>query len=224
MNVNIEYFVLLTQGDDYYYPDNVDGFATSAADYEYLKCNVINLDDYIHGKLCVTVDKFTTVFELWDEILPKVNFGGIANECKTPCFIANKHIISVLSKDYLLDNFMMKYIKSSTLKAIFVMNNAAGDVFRDDGLRYYFNSHEAGKHHVPHIHVDYFHEKSGVYSILTGERMKGNIPRKIDKKIKERIMNNQRMLAEWWNNQTDGIDIDLNHEFGYRNIYGDGIE
>ncbi len=224
MIIDIDYCIMLTQGDDYFIPQEVDEFATSAADYEYLKRNANNLHDYIRGKLCVTVDKFTTVSELWEEILPKVDFGGISNECKEPCFFINNHIIYVLSKDYRLDDFIRKYTKSNTLKALFIISNAAGDVFRDDGLRYYFNSHEAGKHHIPHIHVDYLHEKSGVYSILTGERIKGDIPRKIDKIIKKRIINNQRMLAEWWNNQTDGIDIDLNHEFGYRNIYGEGIE
>ena len=37
----------------------------------------------------------------------------------------------------------------------------AGTIFEDDGIRYYMHSKEAGKHNIPHIHVDIRHETSG---------------------------------------------------------------
>lgn len=89
-------------------------------------------------------------------------------------------------------------------------NNQAGDIWVEDGLRYYMQSKEAGRHHLPHIHVDYRHESSATVSLYDGEMIEGDIPKKVMKRVKAKVLNNKKYLMECWNKLTDGLRVDLN--------------
>lgn len=91
----------------------------------------------------------------------------------------------------------------------------AGSVFEDDGIRYYMNSREAGKHNEAHVHVDIRHEKSGSFSIITGKKLsKGEIRASDVRKIQMMIANHQAELINFWNEHTDGLTVDLDQAFG----------
>lgn len=91
----------------------------------------------------------------------------------------------------------------------------AGSVFEDDGIRYYMNSREAGKHNEPHVHVDIRHETSGSFSIITGKKLsKGKIKTSDVRKIQMMIANHQAELINFWNEHTDGLTVDLDQAFG----------
>ena len=157
---------------------------------------------------------------MWNLLLEGVNIGGLKEECYVPCFLIDGQIMHIIPTEYTVYEFLSQIANKSNVKALFIVSNAAGAAFRDEGLRYYFHSHEAGKHNKPHVHVDYLHEASGTYDILTGERINGDIPIKKDKIIRKKILDNQEKMIEWWNYRTDGIMIDINHAFGYRPLIG----
>lgn len=91
----------------------------------------------------------------------------------------------------------------------------AGTVFEDDGIRYYMNSKEAGKHNLPHVHVDIRHERSGSFSIITGEKLSGDRIRSSDEhKIRKMIAKRRAELFDFWNKHTDGLTVDLDQALG----------
>ena len=106
------------------------------------------------------------------------------------------------------------YDISKALHIFFVLSNQAGDIWVEDGLRYYMHSKEAGRHNLPHIHVDYKHECSATISLYDGKMVDGDMPRRVMKRASKKIMDNQRYLMECWNKLTDGLRIDLNVYFG----------
>ena len=90
----------------------------------------------------------------------------------------------------------------------------AGTIDEEDGIRYYMNSRESGRHHEPHVHIcDTSHEHEAVILIKDG-RVIGEFPSKLKKKALKRIMENQSFYLEQWNTLTDGIKIDINHFLG----------
>ena len=95
-----------------------------------------------------------------------------------------------------------------------MLSNQAGGIWTEDGLRYYMNSKEAGRHSLPHVHVDYRHEASATISLYDGGMIKGDIPQRVMKQVKERVLSNQRYLMECWNKMTGGLRVDLNVYFG----------
>ena len=121
-------------------------------------------------------------------------------EIKTPTVC-----ISTLSKYYDI---------REDLHIFFMLSNQAGDIWVEDGLRYYMQSKEAGRHHLPHIHVDYRHESSATVSLYDGEMIEGDIPKKVMKRVKAKVLNNKKYLMECWNKLTDGLRVDLNAYFG----------
>ena len=88
-------------------------------------------------------------------------------------------------------------------------------MFEDDGIRYYMNSKEAGKHNLPHVHVDIRHERSGSFSIITGEKLSGDRIRSSDEhKIRKMIAKRRAELFDFWNKHTDGLTVDLDQALG----------
>lgn len=95
-----------------------------------------------------------------------------------------------------------------------LLSENAGDVFRDDGIRYYMHSRESGKHNEPHVHVDVRHEYFGSFSIMDGRKLTDDhIKAKDIKKIQKRIADNREQLIEFWNLHTDGLTVDLNQKW-----------
>lgn len=92
----------------------------------------------------------------------------------------------------------------------------AGDICREDGLRYYMYSHEAGKHHKPHVHVsDTSHQYEASLALSDGSILDGYLPRKLLKKAQEKIDSDRNRFEEWWCTKTDGLSPDINRHYGY---------
>lgn len=80
--------------------------------------------------------------------------------------------------------------ETETINIQILINADAGNIFKDDGIRYYMHSKEAGKHNTPHVHVDIRHEVSGSFSLIDGKQLSGGRIKKDDvKKIEKMIMN-----------------------------------
>lgn len=91
----------------------------------------------------------------------------------------------------------------------------AGSILEEDGIRYYMNSRERGKHHEPHVHLR-SDEHDAVLIITTG-RLIGDFPQKLTKKARKKVRKNAAFFLDKWNTLTDGLKVDINHALGLIN-------
>lgn len=115
--------------------------------------------------------------------------------------------------------FAEKYLNysdnSSLIVEIWVSMNA-GAIFEEDGLRYSMHSREAGRHHIPHVHVrDTQYEFDATLSLEDGSILAGSLSSKLLKKAQKRILNNRDFFYDCWQQRTDGFCPDINHHFGF---------
>ena len=93
----------------------------------------------------------------------------------------------------------------------------AGAICEEDGIRYYMNSRERGKHHEPHIHLRSLDSCEEAVIIIKTREVIGDFPRKLIKKARKKVEKNERFFLEQWNVLTDGLKVDINHYFGLIN-------
>ena len=115
---------------------------------------------------------------------------------------------------FLLEKYLLDH-DSNTVTAHILMSCNAGVVDEDGELRYKMKSKEWGKHFEPHVHVvDTGHNFEASISLLSGEILEGNMPKKLANMAKKRIMSKRVKFLEWWNTKTDGLKVDINKELG----------
>lgn len=170
-----------------------------------------------------------SIINLWDWVDERIYEIGV--RFKTDPVLTLAEEFSVIQKYLVFDG--LRYSVDSTEKPItyflrlmgckiedtieiqLLVCMDAGTVFEDDGIRYYMNSKEAGKHNLPHVHVDIRHERSGSFSIITGEKLSGDRIRSSDEhKIRKMIAKRRAELFDFWNKHTDGLTVDLDQALG----------
>lgn len=170
-----------------------------------------------------------SIINLWDWVDERIY--EIGAKFKTDSVLTLAEEFSVIQKYLVFDG--LRYSVDSTEKPItyflrlmgckiedtieiqLLVCMDAGTVFEDDGIRYYMNSKEAGKHNLPHVHVDIRHERSGSFSIITGEKLSGDRIRSSDEhKIRKMIAKRRAELFYFWNKHTDGLTVDLDQALG----------
>ena len=172
----------------------------------------INGMEYCIGNVA---DEFT-VEELWNWI----DFKICGNTLE---YSFNKYLVfdnvryrvenTKLPLSYYLDK--MHYNVEDTINIQILLSENAGEVFKDDGIRYYMHSKEAGKHNEPHVHVNVRYEHDGTFSIIDGRQLEHSDIRPKDiRKIQMKIKENKEQLIEYWNLHTDGLTVDLNQKWG----------
>lgn len=98
----------------------------------------------------------------------------------------------------------------------FLVSHVAGNVEPKNGpLKYSVHPREKGSHNEPHIHVeDKQHRYSAALLISDGSIIAGNLPPKYAKIAKNTILAQQDYYQKCWNTMTDGLKVDINHDFG----------
>ena len=95
-----------------------------------------------------------------------------------------------------------------------------GVAYIEDSLRFYFHSKEMGKHHKPHVHIEYSPGGEGVMDLLTNEVLQGAFPNsKMLKKAKRILSAKREYFIEWWNTKTDGLNVDINYALGIAKFF-----
>ena len=170
-----------------------------------------------------------SIINLWDWVDERIY--EIGAKFKTDSVLTLAEEFSVIQKYLVFDG--LRYSVDSTEKPItyflrlmgckiedtieiqLLVCMDAGTEIEDDGIRYYMNSKEAGKHNLPHVHVDIRHERSGSFSIITGEKLSGDRIRSSDEhKIRKMIAKRRAELFDFWNKHTDGLTVDLDQALG----------
>lgn len=90
----------------------------------------------------------------------------------------------------------------------------AGTIEEEDGIRYYMNSREAGRHHEPHVHICDTSRRYEAVILIKDGKVIGDFPSKLLKKAKQKVKENRAFFLEQWNALTDGIKIDVNKYLG----------
>ena len=120
--------------------------------------------------------------------------------------------------DVCFSKILNKYLdpkNSGTITLSILVSHDAGDVGFEYPLRFYVQSREAGSHHEAHIHVeDTSHQYSASIRISDGEVIAGELPKKLAKLAKKKILSDQKYFYKCWNTQTDGLQVDINKHLG----------
>lgn len=135
------------------------------------------------------------------------------------CFNGLRYTVWALDKPLLELLHAMGHNESEPVEVQLLVCADAGEVGRDDGIRYFIRSKEAGQHNEPHVHVDIQHTESGTFSLITGEQLQKEekVKEKNARKIKDMIFKHQKEWLKYWNEHTDGLSVDLNQVLGLIN-------
>ena len=129
--------------------------------------------------------------------------------------LISNELVHIQNPEIGIQSVLDMYPATAILQTYLIFSSQAGDIWRDDGLRYYIHSRESGRHNIPHIHIDYQHEAQASISIDTGEilAVSGRIPSKVLNNAQKRILRNQPFLLNCWCKKTVGLFVDLNYSF-----------
>ena len=105
---------------------------------------------------------------------------------------------------------------AETLSIEIYVSLDAGDICKEDGIRFSMHSKESGRHHLPHVHVqDTQHTYSATLSLIDGKLLAGNFPPRLLRKAQKKIAEDNAFFFRCWTQYTDGLAPDINHHYGY---------
>jgi len=137
----------------------------------------------------------------------------------TYAFLVGTERYNIADKAHNFLDVLAKYLNLNHVDVItfsILVSCDAGDVACEGPLRYCVHSCESGSHHEAHIHVrDNAHEYEASVRISDGEVIAGELPSKYAKMAKKKILSDQKYFYKCWNTMTDGLQVDINHHYGY---------
>lgn len=217
--------ILLTDGNEYRY--NIHN-GVLAAEFSYLKKSTPEKEKQFIKRnakfqFMQLFDETTTLHSLYCNVCNKLCISERRLEetgISIPiCVRSDNKLIWIKNLDYNMQTFINKMSILDHMEVFLIYHFEEGEIWRIDGIRYYMNSHESGKHNKPHIHIGY--EENGncaSISIEDGTILAGNLPQKIYKIVRNKIISNKVFLLECWNTETDGLHFDINYSFGIMKI------
>ena len=176
---------------------------------------IIPLRKNRNPRLSYEYDEFTTLLDIEKSIY---SFYGIPNHSVRIGFMNDGYRYWIDNENAKFAVLVAKYLdpdSTGVIQAGVYVCMDAGSILEEDGIRYYMNSRERGKHHEPHVHIR-TDEHEAVLIITTG-RLIGDFPSKLTKKARKRVRNNAKFFLEKWNTLTDGLKVDVNHALGLIN-------
>lgn len=220
------YFEMIVDDGTQYYKSNNPGVAI--CDYVYMRGlegeddasfwedQIKHYQEHMAFDFCLDAGPDMSITDVANVIGEKIGFDQ-QRFTESPFriyLLADGEFAEIVTPAIRMSTISKYYDIREELHIFFMLSNQAGDVWVEDGLRYYMNSRESGRHNLPHVHVDYKHETSAVVSLYDGKMIKGDIPRKVMKAVERKVLENQEYLMECWNKMTDGLPVDLNVYFG----------
>ena len=195
--------------------------------YYLMACDLNECDDvseklynhyYANKEFCFEVEfaESLTVRDIQKMISDRIGFiwSRFLDMPLHTAFFCDGQLVHIKNHDIKLGTIQKWYDIGKEIALFFILCDQAGTIWSDDGLRYYMHSRESGKHNSPHIHVDYRNSEEASLSLIDGSVLDGQLPSKVIKKAKKRILENQRFLLECWNKYTDGLQVDVDCFFG----------
>ena len=114
-----------------------------------------------------------------------------------------------------LDANLSKIIDLCQGKIIIALNpliDKGATVLKENGVRFYMHSHEAGRHQQPHIHVNCGDGFEASINLLDGKILAGKLKASKKKYIMDVISRERNSFIINWNTITDGQKIEIKNE------------
>lgn len=224
----VTYSVLSYDGSDYYECGRYGGVGACVLPaLEFAHQAGISLDDAMGVLMNRSMGEFliesnASMQEVYSRISHLLGAGddwAFENQGPfAPCLIHNGDLCH-LQRDIPLSPCIADEKKREVL---FVMRDTAGKVGRDGGFRYWMNSRESDRHHIPHVHVSHQNEASASISLMDSNILESS-PRFPKKRLRiacRWVKDNRSYLLKRWNDLTDGIRVDIDvHRGESRLIY-----
>jgi len=186
----------------------------------FLPQDVATIRKYRHHTMTIECDARTTLEKVFNTIVAETENEGRSYVDEWSFFFVNAPerfrignpsapFLDIAKKYLNLDKFQ------KVLAEIYVSFNA-GTIYKEDGIRYYMHSREAGKHSLPHVHIeDAQHKYQASISLQNGELLAGVFPLRLLKKVQQKIEDDNDYFMNCWHQCTDGLEPDINHHYGY---------
>lgn len=151
------------------------------------------------------------------------DFDGVIDGPLEFFFVTSKSRFSIGNPDLSFCDALDTYLDIESTGCIRVgiyVCEDAGSYDTEGKLNYYFHPDEGGKHHEAHVHVYYDGNKNEPISLITGDPLTKNpkMPKKYQKQAKQYIIKHQPELLVYWNSNTKGLKVDINHLLGLSNF------
>lgn len=166
-------------------------------------------------------DKKTCLGDIINAVKYDIWRNSNANEyvSVTYAFLVGNERYNIVDYTQNFREVLIKYLDTNNTGAVtfsILVSCDAGGVASEGPLRYFVHSRESGSHHEAHIHVrDNAFEYEASVRISDGEVIAGELPSKYAKMAKKKILSDQAYFYHCWNTMTDGLQVDINHHYGY---------
>lgn len=169
-----------------------------------------------HCELKFEYTEATTVGEVQHAVLEHIQS---LNHGVWLAFLSGGERFKIGDRNACFSKLVEKYLDpcdTGKIKVAALVSLDAGVVCEEGQLRYVMHSGEAGKHHLPHVHVHTTsHEFEASISIQDGQVLAGNLPPKLLKKARKKISEDRDFFLNCWCTLTDGLIPDINYHYGY---------
>lgn len=158
----------------------------------------------------------TTLHDLLNPYLDKLKIKHEKfYKCSSMVWLkTERNYVNITDYDYYILRLIRYFGQTDELNLFLIFSVLQGDIWREDSIRYYMNSHEAGSHNFPHVHVLVERTYEASINLINGEIITGILPAKFKKKVLEKVKQNRLYLLDCWNKQTDGLKFDINFGLG----------
>lgn len=124
-------------------------------------------------------------------------------------FAYNNKWIKIFDLDILISNIVELNGKQFNI-LLYALVDKGGGICVENGIRYYMNSKEYGKHNLPHVHVEYAGKQASIS--LDGKIIAGKLPKRQEKEAINKIVNNKESFLFKWNTMTDGSKFEFDKD------------
>ena len=209
--ITVNYKIIFNDGNHRYISENPGIVSSyfSLLRHEDIDIVIKTFRDFSQGKFIFNFNDKTTTSDLINRIYEQIKFDSSIFDCNySPIFIYAKSIyININPTNYLLNDLLSKYNIQNTINIYLEFSSSAGNIFYENGIRYYMHSNEQCRHSDPHIHIEY-NDYQATMNLRTDE-ITGYLPNKIKKKAIQKIKSNIKALLTFWNEHTNGLKVDV---------------
>lgn len=169
-------------------------------------------------QIAFSYNEKTTIRDVVNEIYRGFGFDKKELICMPRvAFFCGKIRYWIEDIDANFQTIVKKYLdvkKRGKIRAALYISFNSGAIYEKEGIRYYMNSRERGKHHEPHVHVCTTDLSHQAVIIIKTQEVIGDFPEKLKTKVRKRIKKDERFFLEQWNALTDGLKVDINRYYG----------
>ncbi len=186
-----------------------------------LKVQPSNYPIYPVQEINVAPDKYASnIASLYAESFGIQRSNQLFFEIAEPALLYRDDMFFIENKELTFAALAERFDLKNSL-FLLIINGNAGELFRGEYPGYTFTlRYRERNHQIPHIHVDYRHERSGSLRIDNGEMFSGGTLRKSETRVAKRaILEHKELLEAAWDKLQLGLTQNIDLAIGNEAIY-----